>query len=198
MALTNRAMGYTRRRLRYRVNQSDMRFIIPLVFVATLAVSSSAYSEEKAIEKPVAEVIQSHFLKYGSLESDEDVERVGEVFKDTTVYRVWLKNAAHQGRATTIGMWLLVQGEKVSVFNSGKDAATSLIQGYEGKVTNAKELRTLMSIMTPVSEIKDKGNGVYHVYNGDDFFDVPSGYLVTVKDGKVGSLEFEMKLGEKK
>ena len=42
-----------------------------------------------------------------------------------------------------------------------------------------------MELMTPVSEIENKGEGVYHVYNGDDFFDVPSGYLVKVRGGKV-------------
>ena len=47
-------------------------------------------------------------------------------------------------------------------------------------------------------EIEDKGEGVYHVYNGDDFFDVPSGYLVKVRGGKVQSCEYKMKLGKKK
>ena len=137
-------------------------------------------------------------MEFGYLDVDDDFERIGEVFKDTRIYRVWLKNAVHKGRATTIGMCLLVQGDKVSIFNSGKDAAISLIKSYDGKVTNAKELGALMKVMTPVSEVEDKGNGVFHVYNGEDFFDVPSGYLVTVKDGKVSSLEYEMKLGEKK
>ena len=55
-----------------------------------------------------------------------------------------------------------------------------------------------MELMTPVSEIENKGEGVYHVYSGDDFFDVPSGYLVKVRGGKVQSCEYKMKLGKKK
>lgn len=175
-----------------------MKLLTPFVIAASLALPSNAFSDEKAIDKPVADVIQKHFLENGYLEIDDDFENIGKVFKGAKIYQIWIKSTVEKGSAMGLNMSILMQGDKISLFDSGREAALSLIKSYEGKVTNSKELRALMSSMTPVTEIEDKGEGIYHVYNGDDFFDVPSGYLVKVKNGKVQSCEYKMKLGKKK
>ena len=174
-----------------------MKLMTPFL-IAALSFLSLAASEEKAIDQPVADAIQKHFLENGYLEIDDDFENVGKVFKGAKIYQIWIKSTVRKGAASGLNMSVLMQGDQMTLFDSGRDAAIFLIKGYAGKVTSSKQLRVLMSAMTPVSEIEDRGEGVYHVYNGDDFFDVPSGYLVKVRGGKVQSCEYKMKLGKKK
>ena len=174
-----------------------MKKLLPFMILAGFTIFSAAQSKEK-IEKPMADAIQSHLLEYGYLQLDRDYEDLDKVFKGAKLYRVWIKSQMGDGVSSGSGMTVLIQGDKISVFNQPRNAILSLIKSYDKKISNAEELKAVMVAMTPVSEIKDMGDGVYHVYNGDDFFDVPSGFLVKLKDGKVDSCEYEMKLGEKK
>ena len=167
------------------------RILVPVVMT-----NSFAFAEREPIDKPTAQVIMAHILENGSLIPSDDFNRVGKFFKRSKIYDFRLKNP--NGNSSSTGfLAILKQEEKITIFRSAKDAAISLIKSFDGKITNKNELRDLMSVITPITEVEDKGDGIYHVYNGKDFFDVPSGYLVEVKDGKVQACEYEMKLGEK-
>ena len=174
-----------------------MKKLLPFMTLAGIMTFAVAQSKEK-IEKPIAEAIQSHLLEHGYLQPDRDHKDLDKVFKGAKLYRVWINSQMGDGVSSGSGLTILKQRDKISVFNQARNAVLSLIKSYDKKISNANELKAVMIAMTPVSEIKDMGDGVYHVYNGDDFFDVPSGFLVKLKDGKVDSCEYEMKLGEKK
>ena len=166
------------------------------ILVPVVMTNSFAFAEREPIDKPTAQVIMAHILENGYLKPSDDFKRVGKFFKGAEIYSVWLKNPNGNGSSSGF-LAILKQKEKITIFSSAKDAAISLLKSFDGKITNKNELRDLMSVITPITEVEDKGDGIYHVYNGDDFFDIPSGYLVEVKDGKVQSCEYEMKLGEK-
>ncbi len=166
------------------------------ILVPVVMSNSFAFAESEPIDKPTAQVIMAHILENGSLIPSDDFKRVGKFFKRAKIYDFRLKSP--NGNSSSTGfLAILKQEEKITIFRSAKDAAISLIKSFDGKIANKNELRDLMSVITPITEVEDKGDGIYHVYNGDDFFDIPSGYLVEVKDGKVQSCEYEMKLGEK-
>ncbi|MDB4748157.1 hypothetical protein OAG13_01890 [Akkermansiaceae bacterium] len=161
-----------------------MKKLLPFMTLAGIMTFAVAQSKEK-IEKPIAEAIQSHLLEHGYLQPDRDHKDLDKVFKGAKLYRVWINSQMGDGVSSGSGLTILKQRDKISVFNQARNAVLSLIKSYDKKISNANELKAVMIAMTPVSEIKDMGDGVYHVYNGDDFFDVPSGFLVKLKDGKV-------------
>ncbi len=155
------------------------------------------------MDETTANVIRDHLVQNGELELDDDFENLGKVFKDTKIYSVFISQKMNgNGNPGTISMGIpiavLSQKGKISIFSSTREAAVSLLKSYPEKINTVKDLKKVMLAITPITKIEDKGQGTYHVYNGEDFFDIPSGYRVKVKDGKIQSCDHVNKLGEKK